>query len=161
MQNRLILAWVLAVFTAGTISAKAGLGWTFDECKQHYGQPVSKPIGSEGKRKAHLFSSKDYIIVVWFLHDRVSRVCYGKKSGAQLSVGEVNDLLTTNVPEDVEWSVPTKDEASDQYWRLGTKKGEETPTYVAVQSKQGSLCIFTDEDDWYVSQKNKEVVEDL
>ena len=113
MQNRLILAWVLAVFTAGTISARAGLGWTFDECKQHYGQPVSKPIGSEGKRKAHLFSSKDYIIVVWLLHDRVSRVCYGKKSGAQLSVGEVNDLLTTNVPEDVEWSAPVKDEASD------------------------------------------------
>jgi hypothetical protein len=161
MQNRLILAWVLAVFTAGTISAKAGLGWTFDECKQHYGQPVSKPIGSEGKRKAHLFSSKGYIIVVWFLHDRVSRVCYGKKSGEQLSVGEVNDLLTTNVPEDVEWSVPAKDEASDQYWRLGTKKGEGIPTYLAVQSKQGSLCIFTDEDDWYVGQKNKEVVEDL
>jgi hypothetical protein len=161
MQNRLILAWVLAVFTAGTISAKAGLGWTFDECKQHYGQPASKPIGSEGKRKAHVFVSKGYIIVVWFLHDRVSRVCYGKKSGAQLSVGEVNDLLTTNVPEDVEWTVPAKDEASDQYWRLGTKTGEDTPTYLAVQSRQGSLCIFTDEDDWYVGQKNKEVVDDL
>jgi len=161
MQNRLILAWVLAVFTAGTISAKAGLGWTFDECKQHYGQPVSKPIGSDGKRKAHLYFSKGYIIVVWFLHDRVSRVCYGKKNGAQLSVGEVNDLLTTNVPEDVEWSVPVKDEASDQYWHLGTKKGEDTPTYLAVQSKQGGLCIFTDEDDWYVGQKNKEVVDDL
>jgi hypothetical protein len=161
MQNRLILAWVLAVFTAGTISAKAGLGWTFDECKQHYGQPVSKPIGSEGKRKAHLFFSKGYNIVVWFLHDRVSRVCYGKKNGEQLSVGEVNDLLTINVPEDVEWSGPAKDEASDQYWYLGTKTGEETPTYLGVQSKQGSLCIFTDEDDWYVGQKNKEVVDGL
>jgi len=161
MQNGLILAWVLAVFTAGTISAKAGLGWTFDECKQHYGQPVSKPIGSEGKRKAHLFFSKGYNIVVWFLHDRVSRVCYGKKNGEQLSVGEVNDLLTINVPEDVEWSGPAKDEASDQYWYLGTKTGENAPTYLGVQSKQGSLCIFTDEDDWYVGQKNKEVVDGL
>jgi hypothetical protein len=159
MQNRLILAWVLAVFTAGTIGAKAGLGWTFDECKQHYGQPVSKPVGSEGKRKAHLFFSKGYNIVVWFLHDRVSRVCYGKKNGEHLSVGEVNDLLTINVPEDVEWSGPAKDEASDQYWYLGTKTGEDTPTYLAVQSKQGALCIFTDEDDWYVGQKNKEVVD--
>jgi hypothetical protein len=161
MQNRLILAWVLAVFTAGTISAKAGLGWTFDECKQHYGQPVSKPIASEGKRKVYSFRSKGYNIVVWFLHDRVSRVCYGKKNGGQLSVGEVNDLLTINVPEDVDWSGPAKDEASDQYWRLGIKKGDDTPTYLAVQSKQGALCIFTDEDDWYVGQKNKEVVNDL
>src|ERR1700740_2591840 len=101
MQNRLILAWVLAVFMAGTIGAKAGLGWTFDECKQHYGEPVSKPIGSEGKRKAQLFFSKGYNIVVWFLHDRVSRVCYGKKNGEQLSVGEVNDLLTINAPQPI------------------------------------------------------------
>jgi hypothetical protein len=78
-----------------------------------------------------------------------------------LSVGEVNDLLTTNVPEDLEWSAPAKDEASDQYWRLGAKKGEDASIYLAVQSKQGSLCIFTDEDDWYIGQKNKEVVEDL
>ena len=63
-----------------------------------------------------------------FLNDRVSRVCYGKKSGAQLSVGEVNDLLTINVPEDVEWSAPVKDEASDQYWYLGIKNGDGTPT---------------------------------
>ena len=98
--------------------------------------------------------------MVWFLHDRVSRVCYGKKNGAQLSVGEANDLLTINVPEDVAWSAPAKDEASDQYWYLGVKNGEDTPTYLAVQSK-GLLCIFTDEDDWYVSQKNKEAVEDL
>jgi hypothetical protein len=161
MQNRLLVVVILAVLAAGTISAKAGLGWTFDECKHHYGQPISKPIGSKGKRKAYCFLSKGYNIVVWFLNDRVSRVCYGKKSGAQMSVGEVNDLLTINVPEDVEWSAPAKDEASDQYWRLGTKKGEDTPTYLAVQSKQGSLCIFTDEDDWYVGQKNKEVVEGL
>ena len=33
MQNRLILPVILAVLAAGTISAKAGLGWTFDECK--------------------------------------------------------------------------------------------------------------------------------
>ena len=161
MQNRLILAWVLAVFMAGTIGAKAGLGWTFDECKQHYGQPVSKPVGSEGKRKAHLFFSKGYNIVVWFLHDRVSRVCYGKKNGEQLSVGEVNDLLTINVPESVAWSAPKKDDASDQCWYLGIKNGENTPTYLAVQSKQGALCIFTDEDDWYVGQKNKEAVDAL
>jgi hypothetical protein len=161
MQNRLLLAAILAVLGVSTISAKAGLGWTFDECKQHYGRPISKPIGSEGKRKAYSFRSKGYNIVVWFLHDRVSRVCYGKKSGAQLSVGEVNDLLTINVPEEVQWSAPAKDEASDQDWYLGIKDGGDTPTYLAVQSKQGALCIFTDEDDWYVGQKNKEVVEDL
>jgi hypothetical protein len=71
----------------------------------------------------------------------------------------VNDLLTINVPEDVEWSGPAKDEASDQSWYLGTKTGDATPTYLGVQSKQGALCIFTDEDDWYVGQKNKEVVD--
>jgi hypothetical protein len=161
MQNRLLVATILAVLSVCPISAKAGLGWTFAECKQRYGRPISKPRGSEGKRKVYAFRSKGYNIVVWFLHDRVSRVCYGKKSGAQLSVGEVNDLLTINVPEDVDWSGPAKDEASDQYWRLGTKKGDDIPTYLAVQSKQGALCIFTDEDDWYVGQKNKEVVEDL
>ena len=112
MQNRLLVAAILAVLAAGTISAKAGLGWTLDECKQHYGRPISKPIGSAGKRKAHVFFSKGYNIVVWFLHDRVSRFCYGKKSGAQLSVGEANDLLTINVPEGVAWSTPVKDEAS-------------------------------------------------
>jgi hypothetical protein len=161
MQNRLLVAVILAVLAAGTINTKAGLGWTFAECKQHYGRPISKPIGSEGKRKVYCFRSKGYNIVVWFLHDRVSRVCYGKKNGAQLSAGEVNDLLTINVPEDVAWSAPVNDAASDQYWRLGTKNGEDAPTYLAVQSKQGALCIFTDEDDWYVGQKNKEAVEDL
>jgi hypothetical protein len=160
MQNRFLVATILAVLSVCTISSKAGLGWTIAECIQHYGRPISKPIGSEGKRKAYCFLSKGYNIVVWFLNDRASRVCYGKRSGAQLSVGEVNDLLTINVPEDVAWSAPVNDAASDQYWYLGVKNGEDTPTYLAVQSK-GLLCIFTDEDDWYVGQKNKEAVEDL
>jgi hypothetical protein len=84
-----------------------------------------------------------------------------QKERCQLSVGEVNDLLTINVPEDVEWSAPVKDEASDQYWYLGIENGDGTPTYLAVQSKHGALCIFTDEDGWYVGQKNNEAVEDL
>ena len=161
MQKKLILPVILAVLAACTTNTKAGLGWTFAECKQHYGRPISKPIGSEGKRKVYCFRSKGYHIVVWFLHDRVSRVCYGKNSGAQLTVGEVNDLLTINVPENVAWSAPVNDGASDQYWYLGIKNGEDTPTYLGVESKQGALCIFTDEDDWYVGQKNKEAVEDL
>ena len=53
-----------------------------------------------------------------------------------MSVGEVNDLLTTNVPEDVEWSAPVKDEASDQYWYLGIENGEDTrPISLSNQSK--------------------------
>jgi hypothetical protein len=103
----LVMALAAGVFAA--TSARAGLGWTLDECRQHYGGVQN--TSQDGARPHYGFTAKGFAIFVWFLDGKVSHIVYQKlDSEIDITAAEIEILLQANVPNGVSWSAATKDD---------------------------------------------------
>jgi hypothetical protein len=124
-------------------NSQAGLGWTLDECIQHYGDALGSPE-SDAYGTAYGFSAKGYVISVWINGGKVSRLGYSKSN---LSTGEVRVLLSANAPDAVWDDQPTKDEANNQFWWKARRNG--VVVYFAMETNitgNAILGIWTKED---------------
>jgi hypothetical protein len=70
--------WQLSLTTGlfAVTTAQAGLGWTLEECKFHYGKPTAPSELISAGRVVYRFQSKGYYIGVAILNGRVSRIEY-------------------------------------------------------------------------------------
>jgi hypothetical protein len=140
MKRLLALAATVSVTVC---NSQAGLGWTLNECIQHYGSPVAAPQPSPDGI-AYGFSAKGYFILVWINGGKVSRVGYNKSN---LSTGEVRFLLSTNGRDAVWDDQPTKDEANNQFWWKARRNG--VVVYFAMErnvTNGATLGIWTKDD---------------
>jgi hypothetical protein len=87
------LLWLL-VTIAGLFLAnpsKAALGWTLDQCKEHWGQPTVAPMFTKGFYCC-VFQNDGYSIVAFTKENKVVAVSYGKPS---LTEDDFQRLLET------------------------------------------------------------------
>jgi hypothetical protein len=137
-----LLAALSLIFTASHSSA--GLGWTLAQFRQQYGKPILDQEQIAG-RVGYVFTRKDYIIVVFVLHRKVSRIMYVCRNGSVFNWGTARALLGANAPEAI-WADASRNEADNTYRVNGTKDGVET--YYALLTEDGKmLVIWTKEDD--------------
>jgi hypothetical protein len=87
-MKRIFLS-LLAVASLGTTNAQAGLGWTLDECKQHYGEALPLEVKPYAGRVKYAFHAKGFDILVFILNGKVSRVGYLGESA--LDLGQIHN----------------------------------------------------------------------
>jgi hypothetical protein len=117
MRYLLFLA-AIALFSK---TAVAGLGWTLDECKEHYGEPIQSTAHALGIAE-YVFSVRDFFIDVDIdQKGKVGLIIYHKSS---LDEDVITQLLEQNAPK-ATWS-PDKLHSA---WR-GSENG--SAKYVAM-----------------------------
>ena len=77
-------------------NSQAGLGWSYDECVQHYGEPTEPNTRTDdGQIRCH-FSARGYDIDAYFITNTVSRITYTLDSG--FDTARVHEFLDANGP---------------------------------------------------------------
>jgi hypothetical protein len=126
-------------------NSRAGLGWSFDECVQHYGETIRPNSKTDSGNIMCVFSAKGYEILAFFHSATVSRIAY--KRSTVFDTGGVEDFLKANGAGAV-WTGPAKDDSDNSIRWNGTKDGAEA--YLACLTTNGHvLIIWTKEDDDY------------
>src|SRR5260370_25169766 len=100
MVRSTLLTLMVFVSLTSADTAKAALGWTLEECKQHFGRLLKHQTQGERDaygRRQYYFEAKDFYVLVYLLNDTVSRVGYLRVNGADLSPGEIDVLLAAAV----------------------------------------------------------------
>jgi hypothetical protein len=158
MKRTLLTLMAAFSLTMGDTS-KAALGWTLTDCLNHWG-PIVKCI-RDNERFLFNFDYKDYVIGVALLHDKVSRVGYGKVDNTHSLIGlsfeEIRSLLNAN-GNGKSWEEPVKDEASKEV-RYTWKNPDGLWAIYYPDAK--TLIIFTDEDNSRVKENQAKEVSDL
>jgi len=151
MKKTLLILTALASLTMAN-SSRAALGWTLDECKQHWGEPVRSWAGD---RTYYMFEFKNYIICVGFLHDKVSRAQYSRNVPDSLPSEEIQSILKVNAPS-VVW--PLKPDVKDD---LGHKTYEWVATGVSAILEDNMLMVLTDKENEYTNKQREKNSSDL
>ena len=108
----------LLILTAAvglTITAKAQLGCTRDECEQRY---ANGKLMRASDADCYTFSVSRYLAVATFTNNRVSKVWYlvADRKNPKMYLEDAEDLLKDNAPE-ATWSEPSENDAkTDAYW---------------------------------------------
>jgi hypothetical protein len=145
---QLLMAALILILSAS--HSQAGLGWTLEQFKQQYGNPVLDQEQIAG-RIGYVFTGEDYIIAAFFHDTQVSRILYICRGGSVLDWERARALLRANAP-DTNWDDASKNEADNSYRVNGTKDGLES--YHASLAEDGQmLAIWTQEDDEAVRAK--------
>jgi hypothetical protein len=80
--------------------SQARIGWTLEECREHYGKEVDVSVPPAGPlHELVLFHAGNFYIGVKFLDGKVGYIHYGKRGedfGKKLSHEELSDLLEKN-----------------------------------------------------------------
>jgi hypothetical protein len=129
MQNLFRKAWLTLTMLAGLVTqSQAQMGWTLDQCQQHYGKPVSAPVKNidPGVNQYHFKSGKLelYVRISVDMHV-VTAVYYSRLDHGPLSSAELMKLLQEN-GKDLSWvplggeQAPSADEKS---W-MGIRNGK-------------------------------------
>jgi hypothetical protein len=151
MKKILLLLTVIASLTIA--NAQAGLGWTLDECKQHYGEALPFDVKPYAGRVEYAFHAKGFDILVFILNGKVSRVAYLGESA--LDLGQIHNLLVSNAPG-VVWDGPIKDPVSNGFRYIGTKEGSSDVVYWAQSGKSDDrdfIAIWNAEDNKAVKEQ--------
>jgi hypothetical protein len=145
VSRKTISLWMTALILILTASqSEADLGWTLDQFKQRYGNPVLNQQQIAG-RIGYVFAGEDYIIAAFFRNAQVSRILYICRGSSAFDWDRTRALLKANAP-DANWDDASKDEADNSYRVDGTKDGRES--YHASLADDGKmLAIWTQEDD--------------
>src|SRR3981081_328528 len=85
------LLWPFVVIAGLSLAnpSKAALGWTWDDCQQHWGKPLLSEKEPNGQFTV-TFEAHDLMIMVWLTDGKVARVAY---LGTKLEFSE-SDILT-------------------------------------------------------------------
>jgi hypothetical protein len=115
MVRRTLLTLMIFVSLTIADTSKAALGWTLEECKQHFGRLLKHErqgaIDDYG-RSQYYFESKGFIVFVYLLNGIVSRVGYLSVDGYELAPGKIDVLLQAN--SDGTW-LPPKQSADQKF----------------------------------------------
>lgn len=122
-MNIRTLVIALAAGVLAATSARAGLSWTLDECRKHYGAEIDASQAQPG-RPSYTFTAKGYNIMVGFLDGKVSRIVYAKVDNLRISTGEIDALLRVNVSSDVSWGNSTRKDDQGEFWYEGVQDGK-------------------------------------
>jgi hypothetical protein len=158
MKPAILILSVAVVLVTTAIKSLAALGWTLDECEQHYGKPTNPSERKDGK-VVYFFHAKSYSIAAFILNGKVSRVMYS--TTAILDSLQVKEFLTSNAP-DADWGEPVEDRADDSY-RWEGKKDRQAIYWAALKSlgAQKILAIWTQEDDDADSDASEQISESV
>ena len=138
--------WTLVV-VAGLFLAnpsKGALGWTWDECQQHWGKPLLSETDSDGQFTA-TFEAHDLMIMVWLTDGKVARVAY---QGTKLEFSE-SDILTFQkanaISPTATWVFSRKDEGTQNYeWELREDPDKTDVVASAIFIvKENAFIVFT------------------
>jgi hypothetical protein len=145
LARKTISLWMAALILIFTASqSQADLGWTLDQFKQRYGNPVLNQEQIAG-RVGYVFTGEDYIIAAFFRNTQVSRILYICRGSSAFDWERTKALLRANAP-DAKWDDASKNEADKSYRVDGIKDGRES--YHASLADDGKmLAIWTQEDD--------------
>ncbi len=146
LVGRKAIRFFMVVFCllVSVIHSHADLGWTLDQFKQQYGNPVLDQQLIAG-RIGYVFTGEDYIIAAFFRDTQVSRILYICRGGSVFDWGRARALLMTNAP-DASWGDASKNEADKSLRVDGTKDGVES-YYASLTDDGQMLAIWTKEDD--------------
>lgn len=129
MPNPFRKSWLTLVMLAGLVTqSQAQIGWTLDQCQQHYGNPVSAPVKNidPGVTQYH-FKSGKLELYVRISADRhlVIAVYYSRLDRGPFSEGEIKRWLQDNGP-DVTWTEHQEEPpaSSDQKSWIGQRAGK-------------------------------------
>jgi hypothetical protein len=142
--------------------SKAALGWTWDECQQHWGKPVSSKRLPDGNLTAN-FEAHDLLIVVWLTDDKVARVAY-KATGNSLSETQLVTLQKANtISPTATWVFIGKDESTQNYeWELREVPDKTDWLATAIYAvKDNAFIVFTNADDQRARNANTQDASDL
>jgi hypothetical protein len=140
------LLWPLVVIAGLSLAnpSKAALGWTWDECQQHWGQPLLSETDSDGQFTA-TFEAHDLQIMVWLTDGKVARVAY---QGLNHEFSE-SDLLTFQkanaISPAASWVLSSKDEGTQNYhWQLREEPNKTDAIAGAIfMVKENAFIVFT------------------
>lgn len=158
MKNFLISSIAASLVMAAT-HAHAQLGWTLSECEQHYGKQASAYEFWPG-RTAYTFHSDGYLIEIFILNGKVSRITYNMHTAQSWNddEGDIPRLLSANAPLAI-WTGPAKGEAVDGSSWKGTQDGK--VSYYASLPQVNCLKIFTREDAYELAEAHAHVLAEL
>jgi hypothetical protein len=143
MKGKILMIFAAATLIITATNSQAGLGWSFDECVQHYGETTEPNSRMDSGRIMCEFSAQGYVIYAYFMTNTVSRIAY--RSTSTFDTARVQEFLAANGPG-ASWKGPYKDESDGSYRWEATKDG--TPAYVACLTTEGhTLLIWTQQDD--------------
>jgi hypothetical protein len=123
-------------------NSKAGLGWSFDECVQHYGQTTEPNTRTKEGKITCQFSAQGYNITAFFITNTVSRILYIRDLG--FDTERVEKFLASNAPDAI-WTDPVKDNSDGSYRWTGNKNGAYA-YYAGLIYNGHVLVIWTKED---------------
>jgi hypothetical protein len=101
-----ILPIILTVTFLAT-TAKAGLGWSLEECIQHYGKPEYTSSDPSTDLPSYHFKAKGFEISA--LVNNEGKVVGIRYFSHEMSEQDINNLLAGNAPK-AEWQKRVKDE---------------------------------------------------
>jgi hypothetical protein len=122
-----------------TKTALAGLGWTLEECKQHYGEPTRTQSHALGLME-YFFSVKDFIIEVET--DPKGKVGYITHERSPIDDELATQLMQQNAPK-ATWELGSSATPNIKVW-LGLENG--TNKYFAMLTKDISTPTGTNGD---------------
>jgi hypothetical protein len=130
---------VAVSLTILAITSKAGLGWTLDECKKHYGEPTSTETHALGLKKLTFLVKDFYVVVQTDNKGKVGLITYTRPSIDEVLVKQ---LMEQNAPK-VLWTPYQISEPECQAW-TGSEKGTpakkgSTPQYLTIFKKSSGL----------------------
>jgi len=143
------LLWPLVVIAGLSLSnpSKAALGWTWDECQQHWGKALFSERLPDGQLKAN-FAAHDLLITVWLTEDKVSRVAY-QDPIRQFSTTEIVTFQKANaIRPTADWVFAGKDESTQNYtWELRENPNKTDSIASAIfVAKENTFFVFTEAD---------------
>jgi hypothetical protein len=110
------LLWILVTIAGLSLTnpSKAALGWTWDECQQHWGKPLSSKTLPDGQSTAN-FAAHDLLIIVRLKDDKVVRVAYQDPNHG-FSESQIETLQKANtISPTATWVFTRKDESTQNY----------------------------------------------
>jgi hypothetical protein len=149
MNKSLFVLLAVAGLLTTVNHSQAGLGWSYEECVQHYGETTSPNAKLEDGHIVCHFSAKGYSINTYFLTKTVCRIAYRREF--TFDTPAVMDFLTANGP-DADWKGPFKDDSDSSYRWYGIK--DKAVAYCAsLNSNSLAVLIWTKEDDDFVAKR--------
>ncbi len=144
------LLWILVTIAGLSLAnpSKAALGWTWLECEQHWGQPVSSKRLPDGNLTAN-FEAHDLLIVVWLTDDKVARVAYKANSNGFSETQLVTLQKANTISPTATWVFTSKDESTQSYqWELREIPDNTDWLVTAIYPvKDNVFVVFTEADD--------------
>ena len=141
-----ILLTLLTLASLATVSTKAGLGWTMEEAKQHYGEPVPYQHPLYGQLFRYTYNGQT--IKVGFQDNIVISIQYEWTEKPSLEV--IDSLLEENKQEGSKWDLNAKTYGGENKRWLAFDENNEFTTWAGFN--------FSPEDKtyWLIIQTAKE-----